>query len=335
MKPYNRLYSFYTQFFPPKPKNDGEPDVAIDLSGKVYIVTGSSAGIGKELARMLHKRGGKVYVAARSKEKAEKAINEIVESEKGEEKKGELVFLKLDLGDLRGVKESVDEFLGKEKRLDVLFNNAGINSGLPATELSPQGVELNLATNCLGPHLFTKLLTPILAETAKTAQPDSVRVIWLSSFGKELFAVSGTGLPIDNLDYKVPKGDDERYSNSKVGCWAQAVEFGKRHKEIVSVPVNPGNLKSDLFKDRGIGIRIVARVAGYPVKFGAATQFFAGTSGEVTREKLGRTNWVIPFGRMYRIRTDLEPAVKSKEEGGTGGTGEFWEWCEEKVAPFV
>ncbi|KAK4165719.1 putative short-chain dehydrogenase [Cladorrhinum sp. PSN259] len=331
MTGYNKLSSFYTQFHPPKP-GFTEKD-APDLGGKVYIVTGSSAGIGKELARMLYSRNAKVYIAARSPEKAEQAITDI----KGlwPTSKGELVFLKLDLNDLSGIKGSAQEFLAKEKRLDVLFNNAGINSGLPASQLSPQGVELNLATNCLGPHLFTKLLTPILTETAHSSPPDTVRVIWLSSFGKELFAAPEVGLPVDNLDYKVAKGEDERYSNSKVGCWAQAIEFGKRNKEVVSVPVNPGNLKSDLFKERGLGLRIVAKIAGYPVKNGAATQLYAGLNAEVTREKLGRTNWVIPFGRVYAIRTDLEPAVKSKEEGGTGGTQAFWEWCEEKVTPFV
>ncbi|KAK3984818.1 hypothetical protein QBC44DRAFT_336199 [Cladorrhinum sp. PSN332] len=332
MTGYNKLYSFYTQFSPPKPKFT-EKD-APDLGGKVYIVTGSSAGLGKELARMLYTKNAKVYIAARSQDKAEQAISDI----KGEvgTSKGELVFLKLNLNDLSGIKGSAEEFLEKEKRLDVLFNNAGVNSGLPATDLSPQGFEQNLATNCLGPHLFTRLLAPILVETARNSPPDTVRVIWLSSFGKEMFAVPGVGLPVDNLDYKVPKGEDERYCNSKVGCWAQAVEFGKRHKEVVSVPVNPGNLKSDLFKNRGLGIRIMARVAGYPVKFGAATQFFAGLNAEVTREKLGLTNWVVPFGRVYPIRTDLESSVKSKEEGGgTGGTQGFWGWCEEKVAPFV
>ncbi|KAK4192834.1 putative short-chain dehydrogenase [Podospora australis] len=330
--------SFWTQFFPPKP-GFTEKDVA-DLGGKVYIVTGATSGIGKELARLLFSRNAKVYAAARNKTKAEQAVAEIEKA--CPNSKGKLVFLALDLEDLSAIKRSAGEFLAKETRLDVLFNNAGINSPTPTPSYSPQGHEQNMAVNCLGPQLFTKLLTPILQSTAVASSSnskDSVRVVWLSSYGKEMFAVPKIGVALENLDYHDldPKkaGPDERYCASKVGAWAQAVEYGKRVPEVVSVPLNPGNLKSELFKDRDMKIRILAKLAGYPVVNGAYTQLYAGLSREVTREALGRENWVIPFGRIWPIRPDLKEAVKTKAEGGTGGTEAFWEWCEERVKEYV
>jgi retinol dehydrogenase-12 len=60
----------------------------------------------------------KVYVAARNQSKAEEAIKDL-KTQTGKE----AVFLKLDLGDLKSVKKAADEFLGKENKLNVLFNN--------------------------------------------------------------------------------------------------------------------------------------------------------------------------------------------------------------------
>lgn len=44
---------------------------------------------------------------------------------------------------------------------------------------------------------------------------------------------------------------------------------------------------------------------------------------------------VIPFGRIYSIREDMVYATKSEAEGGTGGTGKFWEWSEKQVAAYL
>jgi retinol dehydrogenase 12 len=144
----------------------------------VYVVTGSNTGVGLELAAMLYSKNAKVYIAARSKDNSLKAIETI----KGREpkSKGMLEFLSLDLANLTTIKASAGEFLAKEKRLDVLVNNAGVLLSRTA-EISrtPQGYEIHLGTNNVGPFLFTKLLTPILVATAKKETPGAVRVVWL------------------------------------------------------------------------------------------------------------------------------------------------------------
>lgn len=76
----------------------------------------------------------------------------------------------------RGIKPSAEEFLSREKRLDVLSNNAGVMMS-PQSSKTEQGYELQLGTNCLAPFLFTKLLTLMLVQTAKPNLPGSVRVI--------------------------------------------------------------------------------------------------------------------------------------------------------------
>ncbi|KAI2471974.1 hypothetical protein F4781DRAFT_385660 [Annulohypoxylon bovei var. microspora] len=147
------------------------------LCSQVYIVTGSNTGVGKELARILYSKNAKVYVVARSQDKANKAIEEI--SKAFPTSKGSLVFLKLDLSDLTTIKASADEFLAKETKLDVLFNNAGVQNPLPEPSKTPQGYEYHLGVNGIGTFAFTKFLTPILASTAKTE--GTSRVIWVSS----------------------------------------------------------------------------------------------------------------------------------------------------------
>lgn len=68
---------------------------------------------------MLLLKGAKVYIATRSAEKAQVAIDEL----KGATGKESVFFLKLDLADLESIKAAAEEFLGKESELHTLYNN--------------------------------------------------------------------------------------------------------------------------------------------------------------------------------------------------------------------
>jgi retinol dehydrogenase-12 len=196
-------------------------------------VTGSSSGIGKELAQILFSHNAKVYVAARSSEKAAKAIESIKQTFPNS--KGRLEFLHLDLGDLTTIKKTTEEFISKETRLDVLWNNAGVQIS-PQGSKTKQGYELQLGTNTIGPFLFTKLLTSILQATAKEAPLGSVRVVWTSSSIAESLSPQN-GVDMDNLDYKVDKGAWHKYGISKAGNILHPKEYAKRYLDdgIVSV----------------------------------------------------------------------------------------------------
>ncbi|MCJ1249411.1 hypothetical protein MMC30_006635, partial [Trapelia coarctata] len=204
-----------------------------DQSGKVFIVTGSSSGVGEQLASILYQHHAKVYVAVRSEEKAAKAINGIRASHPNS--KGQLVFLHLDLADLTTIKKSAEDFKSKEQRLDVLWLNAGVMTP-PQGSKTAQGYELQLGTNNLGHFLFTKLLHPVLAETAKTAPPNSVRVVWVSSSAAE-FAPK-PAIIFENIDYKKKdEGAWIKYGRSKAGNVIHGAEFARRAKGegVVSV----------------------------------------------------------------------------------------------------
>jgi NAD(P)-dependent dehydrogenase (short-subunit alcohol dehydrogenase family) len=92
------------QVYPPAP--NWSVDKIPDLSGKVFIVNGGNAGIGKETCKQLLLKNAKVYLAARSESKAQVALEEL-EKETGKK----AIFHKLDLSDLDAVKKSAQEFL--------------------------------------------------------------------------------------------------------------------------------------------------------------------------------------------------------------------------------
>ena len=95
-------------------------------------MTGSTSGIGFELAKLLYQHNGTVYVAARSREKASVAMKVIATMLP--RSKGKIHFLYLDLADLTGIKKSADEFIAQEARLDVLWNNAGVLNPPPGAK---------------------------------------------------------------------------------------------------------------------------------------------------------------------------------------------------------
>lgn len=191
---------------------------------QVFIVTGSNSGIGKELAQILYGHNAKVYIAARSEAKAIDAIQEI--KSKHPTSRGALVYLHLDLNDLTTVKSSADAFLAQEKSLHVLWNNAGAMRP-PQGSATKQGYELQIGTNNVAPFLFTKLLTPLLIETAKRSSPNSVRVVWVSSSAPDSLAPPG-GLDVNNLDYKKDAGSWAKYAISKAGNIYHGKEYARR-----------------------------------------------------------------------------------------------------------
>ena len=198
--------SSFSQMFPPSPGFTekqlpdlaGKVSLALLLSPKlksrpqVYIVTGSTSRVGYELASLLYGANATVYLAARSEVKLSKAVATI--SATHTMSKGALHTLNLDTSNLTTIKPAVEAFLSRESRLDVLFDNAGVM--MPSQgSLSMQGFDLKMSTDCLGPYLLTKLLTPILKETAKKEKLGVVRVVWVTSM---LAGVAKAGIEFDS-----------------------------------------------------------------------------------------------------------------------------------------
>jgi NAD(P)-dependent dehydrogenase (short-subunit alcohol dehydrogenase family) len=287
MAPSPTLKSSLTQAFPPKPKFT-EKDLP-NLKDKIYIVTGANTGTGKELTRLLYGSNAKIYMMARSEEKTKAVIEDIQKA--APKSTGSLHYVKLDLADLSTIKQTVQRFLESETRLHVLFNNAGVLSGAKEMVLTPQGHEIHTGVNALGTFLLTRLLTPILTETARSQFASTVRVVWVASSAAEMFAEERIGVRPETLspEAQQPRSGFQRYWYSKIANWAHATEFARRHQAdgVVSVALNPGNLQSDLYRDQGFFFRVAEKLFMYPPLSGAYTELFAGLSPEVNISNTG------------------------------------------------
>ncbi|OAQ61207.1 short-chain dehydrogenase protein [Pochonia chlamydosporia 170] len=319
----------FSQHFPPTPQFT-EANVP-DLTGKIYIVTGSNTGVGREVAQILYSKHATVWIACRNEAKAEAAIDAI--SQQHPSSKGKLKFLSLNLSDLSTIASSAETFLSQESRLDVLFNNAGVMMPPPGSK-TEQCHDLELGVNCLGPFLFTKLLTPILKKSAESAPKGSVRVVWVSSSAADAMSPSG-GVVLDNLDYKVDKNVYHKYGVSKAGNYFHATQFARLYKPdgVISIPLNPGNLLTELDRSSSWWVVFGRWLVCYAPIYGAYTEIFAAFSSDIGIHNTGA--WIVPWGRFASIREDVRLGSLTLAEGGTGTAERFWEWSEEQVKPYT
>lgn len=127
--------SFRAQSYPPPGRLRGKN--LPSHTGKVFIVTGGSSGVGFELVKILCTVGATVYVMKRHESRALAAIKAIESSSVAGVTEattttsktampGVLRYIHLDLADLSTIPASTAAFLAAESRLDVLWNNAGV-----------------------------------------------------------------------------------------------------------------------------------------------------------------------------------------------------------------
>ncbi|RWA10071.1 hypothetical protein EKO27_g5022 [Xylaria grammica] len=336
------LRNFRTQTWPPPPEfTSVTPGSQKD---RVFIVTGGNTGIGFELCKLLFPSGAIIYMASRSKDKAEEAIKAIESSiPEGTQGRGQLKFLHLDLSDLKSVKAAAEAFASQEAKLDVLWNNAGIGANvLKFGERTAQDLEVFMGVHCVATLLFTQLLLPQLKAAAAAAGPSAAgqtRVIWTAS------GLMDNGSPPNGVDFSVlDQGIKDRVTNygaSKAGSFFLGREFARRHggDGILSVTLNPGNLRAGSFNGTAWPIVFVLNSLGMlhdPV-FGGYTELYAGLSPDLKIEHNG--TYVIPWGRRRPdseiTRRDIVKAMAPESEGGLGYAKKFWEWCEEQLKPHV
>ncbi|KAI0341487.1 NAD(P)-binding protein [Trametopsis cervina] len=302
------------QSFPPTSKFG--TDQIPDLSGRVCVVTGGYTGIGKETTRALLQHNAKVYIAARSRAKAEPVLKELTTPEGNAP-----LFLQLDLAELASVRRCAEEFLSKETELHILFNNGGVLA-TTTDQLTADGYDLQFGTNVLGHWYLTTLLLPALQRGARSSPDAHARIITSSSIG-HYFASPA-------LDWETLKDSEERrgaaarqlYFQSKFGNVLMARELARRYadKGIISIAINPGNIKTELYRDiPSFAFSILNFFMLYPPSLGTLTQLYAGTMPEALEHNGA---FMIPWARIGRARPEAyDPELARR----------LWEWMEEQV----
>jgi retinol dehydrogenase-12 len=240
-----------------------------DLSGKICLITGATAGIGEVTARRLAGMGAAVTIVGRNVERAAASAARIKAAT------GATVeILVADLSSQADIRRLANEFLARHTRLDVLVNNAGAVF-LRRLE-SVDGIEMTWALNYLSSFLLTNLLLGALHAAAPS------RIVNVASDEH-----SGAQINFDDPQLKRGYSGRRAYGQSKLATILFTVELARRldGTAVTANVLHPGFVASNFGKNNGglfaILLGLAQRVAAISPESGAETSIYLASSPEV------------------------------------------------------
>jgi NAD(P)-dependent dehydrogenase (short-subunit alcohol dehydrogenase family) len=275
-----------------------------DAAQATILVTGATDGLGRRVARELAAKGVTVLLHGRNPERLEATLEEL-RSQVGSEKAN--LYL-ADLSSLAAVRDLADRILSEHDRLDVLVNNAGIIAR--ERRESEDGYELTFAVNYLSHFLLTRLLLPLLKDSAPA------RIVNVASAGQS---------PVDFSNLMLERGYDamKAYSQSKLAQVMFTFELAE-HLRDTGVTVNalhPASLMDTKMVQSTFGYTMstveegteaVVRLAISPEIEGVTGRYFDGTrEARANRQaydpRVRNRLWVLSEELCGRL---LEPVVR-------------------------
>lgn len=207
----------------------------VDLTGQAAIITGGAAGIGFEAARALASAGASVTLAVRRPDAAKAVVDGLRHSTGNPA----IDVGHLDVADLNSVAAFIDGWTGP---LHMLVNNAGIMA-VPELQRSPQGFEMQFATNFLGHFALTIGLREALARAG------GARIASLSSSGHQFCPVLFDDLSFDFVPYSPIMA----YGQSKTATALLAVAITHHWADdgIMCNTLHPGAIATGLQQHTG------------------------------------------------------------------------------------
>ena len=220
---------------------EGRPRV--EGEQQVILVTGSTGGLGREVARRLAADGAHVIVHGRDRERGEALVREIAAGGRGSAR-----FYAADLASLEEVRAFASALLADYDRIDVLVNNAGIWLSQGERRLSADGHELHFAVNYLAGYALTRLLLPRLLASAPA------RIVNVASVAQR---------PLDFDDPMLERGysGSRAYAQSKLAQILFTVDLAEELEGtgVTAVALHPATLM-DTPMVREAGVRPRATV---------------------------------------------------------------------------
>lgn len=276
-----------------------------DLSSKRVIVTGATAGIGKEAAWGLAKLGAELVLVGRSKAKLEATRDELVARGAARDK---LATATADLSSVAAVHRLADELCERFDRIDALLNNAGCYPD--ARRITPEGFEEAWATNVLAYEVLTTRLVDRLAEARG-------RIVFVAS-------TKAGQLDMDDLDFSRRRfGGVAAYEQSKQAnrmlAWAWQRKLAGR--EVTINVAHPGGVATNIANRQkglwGAIVRLAFKTQRTP-ELGADTLVWLVASPELEGKS----------GGFYKDRR----AIPCKWRGEVAAQETLWQRCQEQIA---
>ncbi|WP_428276816.1 SDR family oxidoreductase [Candidatus Palauibacter sp.] len=204
---------------------------------KVVLVTGSTSGLGRELALRLGARGDHVIVHGRNEERGAEVVDAINAAGPGSAR-----FYRADFASFAEVRTFAETLLADYDRMDILINNAGFGSAPDERWVTEDGHEYRFQVNYLSTFLLTHMLMPrLLASTPS-------RIVNVSS---------GAQTPIDFDDVMIENDFSGRraYAQSKL---AQIMFTHDLAEDLAGTGIVVGSLHPATYMPTGMVRRLGA-----------------------------------------------------------------------------
>lgn len=196
------------------------------MEGLVAIVTGSSRGLGRAIAKAYAREGARVVVCARPKSPTglPGTIDETARAIQAEG--GEVFPVPCDVADEAQVKAMVQQVMERYGQIDVLVNNAGVMIiAEPFLEINPSRWDLLMNANVRGPYLMCWYVLPVMVKQRRGS------IINIGS----------------RMGWDADRGGGVPYSTSKAAVHMLSLTLAREVREYnIAVNIlNPGGLKSE------------------------------------------------------------------------------------------
>ncbi len=210
----------------------------LSYAGKTALVTGSTDGLGRELALALAADGAHVIVHGRNAERGAAVVKQITDTGIGS-----ATFVAADFASMQAVREFAASIARDHPKLDLLVNNAGIafNNDQPR-RTSADGHELQFAVNYLAGWVLVNTLRPNLAAAAPS------RIINVASG-------SAHAIDFDDVMLEKPGASDRGYGQSKLAQVTMTVALAPAFAQqgITMIALHPATLM-DTTMVEGLGV---------------------------------------------------------------------------------
>lgn len=287
-------------------KHGWTPDRIKDLTGKTFVITGTTSGTGFEAARILLSKGAKVVMLNRNPQKSEDTI-ERLRQQLGNNI--DVSAIKMDLAEQASVKKAAKEVLESVSQIDALLCNAAI-AQTPKRGLTKEGWEMQMGVNYFGHFTLQGLLFPLIEKSKG-------RIVSVGSLGYDMGIKA---IKFDDLNWEKDYTPNNAYSQSKLAQIMSMYEIQDRLKvagktDVKAYACHPGASRTSLIKNSGSRMMRIIFYLMSPLtqsaERGAYPQLMCATEPELDQKGFygptGRSNWVGPVGAH-----EIKPHAKDK-----------------------